>query len=351
VLSTVPTNAYSLSSGTSMAAPAVTGVAALLTEQWRRTNSGANPRPAQLKALMIAGAGDIGNPGPDYTFGFGLVNARASVDLIRADEGKGNRIRSFTFSQGANDVDGVTVVNEQTQTLRAVLVWSDPAIPYLGGDDIAAKSLVNDIDLYVVDPNGITWHPWTLDRATVDALATRAPNKVDNVEMVEIPNAAPGAYRIFAAGRTITQGPQQAALVTNARPARPCTDVQEASGAGNDTADRATAIASSAIVYAGLCAITDVDFYSFAATKLGPLTVTVRAGDTPLKVTMTGIGVDRVQEVPPNSTAVLSAPVNVAPIQITVKVEAAGAFGPEPQYTLEADFPETRKPKRRTARR
>lgn len=350
VLSTVPENSYLSLSGTSMSSPAVTGMAAVVTEQWRRTFNGATPRPAQLKAVLIAGTDDLGNPGPDYTFGFGLVNAKTSVDLIRADEGIGNRIRNFTFAQGANDIWQVTLVNEQTQNLRALLVWPDPAIPYLGGDDIAAKSLINDIDLSVVDPSGTTWHPWGLDRENVNANATRAANRIDNAEMVEIPNAAPGVYRILATGRSITQGPQEAVLVTNIRPARACTDVHEANGVFNNSPDRATAIAATQTVYGGLCDIADVDFYAFTATKTGAVSVTVRAGDTPLRVTLTGNGISRTQDIAASSTATLNADVTSAPNAITLKIEAAGAFGVEPQYSLEADFPELRKPKRRTAR-
>ena len=350
VFSSVPENSYTTLNGTSMSSPAVTGMAAILTEQWRRTYNGATPAPAQLKALLIAGTDDLGNPGPDYTFGFGLVNAKTSVDLIRADEGSGGRIRTFSFAQGAEEVGQMTIVNEQTQNLRAVLVWADPALPFLGGDDIAAKALVNDIDLYVVDPSGNTWHPWVLDRTNVNGNATRAANKVDNVEMVEIPNAAPGVYRILAAARSINQGPQQAVLVSNIRAARPCTDVNEGNGSFNNSADRATAIADAQTVYGGLCDIADVDFYAIRATATGPMSVTIRAGDTPLRATLTGNGISRTQDIPANSTATLNADVTTAPNAITLKIEAAGAFGVEPQYSFVAQFPETRKPKRRSSR-
>jgi hypothetical protein len=46
VLSTVPTDNYARMQGTSMASPAVTGIAALLVEQWRKTFSGQTPTPA-----------------------------------------------------------------------------------------------------------------------------------------------------------------------------------------------------------------------------------------------------------------------------------------------------------------
>jgi hypothetical protein len=348
VYSTVPENTYATASGTSMSSPAVTGIAALLTEQWRRTFAGANPLPEQLKAVIIAGAEDLGNPGPDYTFGFGLVNAKASADLIRADEG-GRRIRTLSFNQGAQEGWEIPVIVDQTQTLRVVLNWADPAIPYLGGDDIAAKALVNDLDLSITDPSGTTWRPWVLDLANAGANATRAVNTVDNTEMVEIPNAAPGVYRVTAFGTNVAEGPQKAVLVTNARTARPCFDVQELSSA-NNSADRATRIADHAPVFGGLCDPADVDFYSFVATQTGPVSVTIRTGDTPLRATLTGNGISRTQDIPANSTAVLNADVTTVPNAITLKIEAFGALGVEPQYSFTAEFPELRKPKRRSSR-
>ena len=210
VLSTGPNGSYRPSSGTSMAAPAVTGIAALLTEQWRRSHQGSNPTPAQLKALLIAGADDLGNPGPDYSFGFGLVNAKASIDYIRND-----RVRSFSLAQG--QTHEIPIVVEEWGTLRVVLNWADPAIPYLGGDDVAAKALINDLDLRIVDPAGNTILPWTLNKDDVNAHATRGVNTVDPVEMIEIANAAPGVYRVLATGTNVMEGPQTAVLVTSGR--------------------------------------------------------------------------------------------------------------------------------------
>lgn len=349
VFSTVPDNSYSFLNGTSMSAPAVTGIAALLTEQWRRTFNGATPRAAQLKAVIIAGADDLGNPGPDYTYGFGLVNAKSSADIIRADEGSGQRIRTLTFAQGTGETKEVAIVVSEAQTVRVVLNWADPAIPFLGGDEIAAKALVNDLDLRVVDPAGNVWLPYVLDKNSVEAHATRGVNGVDNVEMVEIPNAVPGAYRIIVAGNNVMQGPQQAVLVTSVRTARPCVDVQE-TATPNDSADRATAIAAGQPVHAGLCAAADVDYYSFVATATGAVSVTITTGDTPLRVTLTGTGISRTQDVPVNSTVTLSANVNSVPNAMTLRIEPAGTRGVEPQYRFTAEFPETRKPKRRATR-
>ncbi len=209
VLSTEPANRYGTANGTSMAAPAVTGIAALLAEQWRRSHPGVDPTPAQLKALLIAGTEDLGNPGPDYTFGFGLVNAKASIDFILGD-----RVRTFSFSQG--QTQEVALAVDAPQDVRVVLNWSDPAIPYLGGQDVAEKALVNDLDVQVIDPAGNTILPWTLNKDQASANAVRGVNTVDPTEMIDIPNAVPGIYRVIVSGKSVAEGPQTAVLVASA---------------------------------------------------------------------------------------------------------------------------------------
>jgi subtilisin family serine protease len=353
VLSSVPTNTYSANFwGTSMSAPVVTGISALMTEQWRNT-FGATPKPEQLKAILIAGVDDLGKPGPDYTFGFGLVNAKSSADLILADGGTAQRIRTLSFAEGANQTSHeVSVVVSTPQTLRIVLNWADPSIIFLGDAEPDQRALVNDLDVRVVDPAGTVHLPYVLDPANVEGNATRAVNSVDNVEMVEIPNAAPGVYRVIANGTAVTEGPQSAVLVVNARTARPCFDVQEQDGERNNTAESAYGnLPSSQIVFGGLCSATDVDFYKFQATAAGPVTVTVTSGDTALRATLTGNGVSRTIDVPANSTATLTATSTAVPNDLTLKIEATGTIGAEPQYSFVPTFGVTTPAKRRLVRR
>lgn len=349
VHSTVPTNSYANLSGTSMAAPAVTGISALITEQWKRSYN-TQPSSAALKALLIAGADDLGNPGPDYTYGFGLANAQRSVDLIRADEGLSQRIRTLTFAAGQQQTYELALVVTATQNLRVVLNWPDPYIIYDPRfSDIAAKALVNDLDLKIIDPSGATVLPYVLNKDDVNANATRGVNTVDNVEMIEIPNAVPGTYRVIATGTSVKEGPQNAVLVTNARTARPCRDVQEANG--NETSGTAYGnLPPGQLVAAGLCSQGDVDFYKFNVTKKGPFSVSITTGDTPVTATLAGTGIARTQTIAANTTAVLTADVNTVPNAITLKIEAAGVLGAEPQYNFTASFEEKRQPKRHTVR-
>jgi Subtilase family len=72
---------YYGSSGTSMASPNACGSATLLVDQYNRLLSSAM-RASTLKALLIHTADDIGRPGPDYFFGWGLINVKKGADLI-----------------------------------------------------------------------------------------------------------------------------------------------------------------------------------------------------------------------------------------------------------------------------
>jgi hypothetical protein len=355
--SSVPTNGYTTMNGTSQASPVVTGIAALLVEQWRKTFNNASPSPAQLKALIIAGAVDLGTPGPDYTYGFGLADAKNSVDTIIADGGSGNRIRSFDFANGSGQNIETTLTVTETQNLRVVLNWADPTIPWAGGDFIAAKALVNDLDLKVIDPAGNTHLPWKLDFVQQTAQATRGVNTVDNTEMLEIPNAAPGVYRIIATGSNVAQGPQKAVLVSNATlgtavpPPPPCRDAQEI-GSSNDTPATATRnIVSGALVMGGLCTATDVDYYTFTATKTGPVLITLTTKDTPVRVTLLGPnGLDVSVDVPANSTETYGSSATSVPALFTVRVATNGPNGVDSSYSFTADFGQETGKKRRSTR-
>ncbi|MZP28577.1 S8 family serine peptidase [Heliobacterium undosum] len=68
ILSTYPLNRYVRLSGTSMAAPHITGAAALLMAE-RRKKSGAPPAPADVRQFMLEHAVAIGDR-KDYGYGF-----------------------------------------------------------------------------------------------------------------------------------------------------------------------------------------------------------------------------------------------------------------------------------------
>lgn len=65
---------YYFADGTSMAAPHVAGVAALIIEK-----NGGSMHPAQVEAALRASAEDLGKPGNDDFYGAGFVNALRAV--------------------------------------------------------------------------------------------------------------------------------------------------------------------------------------------------------------------------------------------------------------------------------
>ncbi len=353
--STFP-HSYGTFQGTSMSTPVVTGIAALLVEQWRKTFGGQTPTAPILKTLLIAGADDqvststLDLPGPDFTYGFGLADAKSSVDLIIADGGTGSRIKTGTFQSGQTLQTEYPLSLAAAQNLRVTLGWFDPeSTP--PPDERGNPTLINDLDLKVIDPGGSTVLPYVLDKNNPSAPATRGVNTVDTTEMVEIKNAAAGQYRVIVTGKLgdpAVHATQDFVVVANAPlvAAPPCMDPFEP----NDSASGAFRfLHNGETITARSCSATDLDFYQIDIERAGPLSVTVTSTDTPLRLTLSGNGLTPlVVDIPARSTRSLSTAAAVG--QYIVEVEPTGAVGASNTYTLLTTFSEPVPKRRRSAR-
>jgi hypothetical protein len=190
-IQTSPT-AYGTLSGTSMAAPNVTGTLVLLQEAYSQKNAGAVMRSASLKGLVIHTADDAGNAGPDYIYGWGLVNAEKAAKVILADGASSTSIHKIIqdeLNQGTTKT--LSLISSGSGPLVATICWTDPAgTPGNTGDDRTPK-LVNDLDLRISDGTQ-TYSPYKLDPDQPANLATTGDNIRDNVEKIIITNAIPG---------------------------------------------------------------------------------------------------------------------------------------------------------------
>lgn len=187
---------YVYAGGTSMATPLTAG-AAVVTRQYLMERAGvAAPSAALIKATLMHSALDLypgqygtgvgqelPKPRPNIHEGYGRVDLDALTTLadhtafIDEKDGVstgGNKEVSFNLGNGKG--------------IRATLVYTDaPASPSAG------KTLVNDLELEVVDPSGSV---------------TTLKDGVNNSEMIEIkPGLARGGdYRVRVVGKNVPQG-------------------------------------------------------------------------------------------------------------------------------------------------
>ncbi|MCK4579420.1 MAG: S8 family serine peptidase, partial [Candidatus Marinimicrobia bacterium] len=206
-------DSYYSDSGTSMAAASVTGSLALLQQHYSQTHTGAQISAAAMKAIVIHTADDVGDMGPDYMTGWGLLNTANAADLISRDT-----LYPGTIIETALD-DGYTytrrVIAAGGEPLTVTLSWTDP--PATVSDPAlnpVTSMLVNDLNLHVTHAaGGATHYPFTLEPGQPDVPATSGINTRDNVEQVRITTPLTEEYLVaIDHSGPLQNGSQQFAL-------------------------------------------------------------------------------------------------------------------------------------------
>ncbi|MBM3758939.1 MAG: hypothetical protein FJW36_01700 [Acidobacteria bacterium] len=212
VLSTATRNATRSLSGTSMSAPAVSGLSALLINR-HRGKHGKAPAPELLRAMILNTANDLGNPGPDYSYGYGIPDGVKALKIVDDDHWNTGSVLSgetkeFEFELPAGQ-----------PALRVMLAWSDPPAP--AG---RTRQLMNNLDLRLISPDGRTLLPFVLNPQKPEADAVAGENVLDNVEQVAVAQPAAGKWKIVVNAKDLAVGPQDYAFVwsTAENPAPPC---------------------------------------------------------------------------------------------------------------------------------
>ena len=217
-------SSYGTYSGTSMATPNATGSSALLIQHYGNLFPGQAMRSSTLKGLLIHTADDRGNAGPDYKYGWGMMNAQAAADLLsdHLDHPEKQRLAENQLTT-STVLHTHSFVWDGSSAIRATLCWTDPAGTATTTSDLRSPRLVNNLNVKLIAPGGAEYLPYvmpfvgTWTQASMNSVATTGVNNTDNVEQVYLP--APGLAGTWQAvvsfSGTLTNGSQNYSLLLN----------------------------------------------------------------------------------------------------------------------------------------
>ena len=206
---------YGMMSGTSMATPSTSGSIFLLQEYYHKL-SNKFMLSSTLKGLVCHTADEAGNVGPDYRYGWGLVNMeRAAATITNANA----TYQISELSLNSGDTKSIDVIASGEGKLIVTICWTDPAAtPIAYGATVLnnrTARLINDLDLRI-SAGTETFMPWILDVSNPSAPATRGDNTVDNIEQVVIDNPVPGKkYTVSISHKNTLSGSQVFSLIAS----------------------------------------------------------------------------------------------------------------------------------------
>ncbi len=199
---------YGARSGTSMASPAVAGVAALLMD----ASLSHREMPALVRARLMASAirpdawledsatfpaNNSNGPGMlQARYGMGNVSARTSILNRDSDDGWVSGSATATLEEGTYAYHDI-VVPEGASRLDIVMTWDEPPT------DAIADAVLNDLDLWL-DKDG--------DCELVACGEHVSASRIDNVEWIIVRDPEPGTYRARVAAHRVLANAPRAAL-------------------------------------------------------------------------------------------------------------------------------------------
>ncbi len=216
-------SSYYTSSGTSMAAPNVSG-SLLLVQELHEQLTGDFLWGSSMKGLAIHTANQTGvSAGPDYEFGWGLLNAEAAATLLL--DPYYHTIHEEVLNTGGTYE--IEFYGNGTDEVKATLCWMDPQAtphPLSTALNNPALRLINDLDMRITavsgEEEGTVYFPYILDPSNPSAPATTGDNFRDNVEVIYPGVLPPGQYvlSISHKGSTLQGNNQSFSLILSAPP-------------------------------------------------------------------------------------------------------------------------------------
>jgi hypothetical protein len=217
---------YASLSGTSMSSPNASGSLLLLQELYARLKNGEFLRAATIKGLAIHTASEAGSaPGPDYKFGFGLLNVEKAASVISAAVATNNSVGSehLMFENVFNATTttfSTNVIASGKGQLRATISWTDPKgnVETVNVLNDPTPKLVNDLDVRVTTNNGAKiFRPWVMIPSSPSSDPSPGDNVLDNVEVVDVDSTIPGqSYTVTVSYKnTLQRGTQAYSLLVS----------------------------------------------------------------------------------------------------------------------------------------
>ena len=243
------TNGYNVQQGTSFSAPSVTGAISLVLQRRNQVRPGwftagvldFPVRSSSWRALAVHTANEAGTTaGPDYKFGYGLVNAVGMVNLVASDATSGVNPGALgpkpyfkeVLLKDTKFIQFKARALSSSTPLKVTLAWTDPAgLAVLNNTlDNSATRLIQDLDVRVYPPgttvfdpvSAVAVKPWVLNpdfvgksAAVRGAAATRADDTRNNLEQVVIDNpVTTGDYIVRVTHKdTLVGGSQWASVM------------------------------------------------------------------------------------------------------------------------------------------
>lgn len=179
---------YTVSTGTSHAAPAVSGACALVRQYFLNANLVA-PSPAMTKAFLMNSARYMTGANAGDTL-WSPSQGMGELDLGGAFDGVPRLLRDQvdTFTATGQTRTFTGTIADPTQSFRITVAWTDPP-----GSTAAARALVNDLDL-TVTVGGKTYKGNVFSGAT--SVTGGTADSLNNVESVFLPAGTSGSFTV-----------------------------------------------------------------------------------------------------------------------------------------------------------